>query len=89
MSFLDKCLKLSGYADYNNIKILDCLEADEFSFDVNSFTIITQVYDLDIASGLKIKLMEIYPEDANSIIIDVLEEKIKKAPLFMLSLIHI
>ena len=75
MSFLDKCLKLSGYADYNNIKILDCLEADEFSFDINSFNIITQVYDLDIASGLKIKLMEIYPEDANSIIIDVLEEK--------------
>ncbi|HAS92289.1 MAG TPA: nucleotide pyrophosphohydrolase, partial [Clostridiales bacterium] len=39
MSFLDKCLKLSGYADYNNIKILDCLEADEFSFDINSFNI--------------------------------------------------
>lgn len=84
MSFLDKCLKLSGYADYNNIKILDCLEADEFSFDINSFNIITQVYDLDIASGLKIKLMEIYPEDANSVIIDVLEEKIEKVPLFML-----
>ena len=84
MSFLDKCLKLSGYADYNNIKILDCLETDEFSFDVNSFNIITQVYDLETASQLKVKLMEIYPEDANSLIIDVLEENVKKIPLFML-----
>jgi tetrapyrrole methylase family protein/MazG family protein len=84
MSFLDKCLKLSGYADYNNIKILDCLEADEFSFDVNSFNIITQVYDLESASRLKVKLMEIYPEDVNSLIIDVLGENVKKVPLFML-----
>ncbi|HKM00428.1 MAG TPA: nucleoside triphosphate pyrophosphohydrolase [Sedimentibacter sp.] len=84
MSFLDKCLKLSGFADYNNIKILDCLEADEFSFDVNSFNVITQVYDLEIASLLKIKLMEIYPEDVNTLIIDVLEENVKKIPLFML-----
>lgn len=84
MSFLDKCLKLSGYADYNNIKILDCLETDEFSFDVNSFNIITQVYDLETASQLKVKLMEIYPEDANSLIIDVLGENVKKIPLFML-----
>ncbi|MDD4088463.1 MAG: nucleoside triphosphate pyrophosphohydrolase [Tissierellia bacterium] len=84
MSFLDKCLKLSGYADYNNIKILDCLETDEFSFDVNSFNIITQVYDLETASRLKVKLMEIYPEDADSLIIDVLGENVNKIPLFML-----
>ena len=84
MSFLDKCLKLSGYAEYNNIVVLDCLEADEFSFDVNSFNIITQVYDLEIASELKIKLMEIYPEDVNTFIIDVLEENVKEIPLFML-----
>ena len=84
MSFLDKCLKLSGYADYNNIKILDCLEADEFSFDLNSFNIITQVYDRDLASRLKIKLMETYPEGVNSLIIDVLGENVKKVPLFLL-----
>ncbi len=84
MSFLDKCLKLSGYADYNNIKILDCLEADEFSFDLNSFNIITQVYDRDLASRLKIKLMETYPEGVNSLIIDVLGENVKEVPLFLL-----
>lgn len=84
MSFLDKCLKLSGYADYNNITVLDCLEADEFSFDVNSFNIITQVYDLEIASQLKIKLMEIYPEGVNTLIVNVLEENVKDVPLFMI-----
>ncbi len=84
ISFLDKCIKLSGYSDYKSIGILDCLEADEFSFDVNSFNVVTQVYDLEIASQLKLKLMEIYPDDAAVLIIDVLEENVKKIPLFML-----
>ncbi|MFA9422026.1 MAG: nucleoside triphosphate pyrophosphohydrolase [Sedimentibacter sp.] len=84
ISFLDKCIKLSGFSDYKNIGILDCLEADEFSFDVDYFNVITQVYDLEIASQLKLKLMEIYPDDASVLIIDVLEENIKKIPLYLL-----
>ncbi|MDW5299476.1 MAG: nucleoside triphosphate pyrophosphohydrolase [Sedimentibacter sp.] len=84
MSFLDKCIKLSGYSDYKSIAVLDCLEADEFSFDVNFFNIITQVYDLEIASQLKLKLMEIYPDTVNVLKIDVLEENVKEMPLFMI-----
>lgn len=84
MSFLDKCIKLSGYADYKNIKILDCLEADEFSFDLNSLNIITQVYDRDLASNLKLSLMETYTEDTYALIIDVLENNVKKIPVFLL-----
>lgn len=84
MSFLDKCIKLSGFSDYKSIKVLDCLEADEFSFDVNSLNIITQVYDLEMASQLKLKLMETYPDDIVILNIDVLEENVKKIPLFML-----
>lgn len=84
MSFLDKCIKLSGYSDYKSLKILDCLEADEFSFDINSFNIITQVYDEDMASQLKLKLMETYPDDSGILKVDVLEENVKKMPLFML-----
>lgn len=84
MSFLDKCIKLSGYSDYKSINILDCLEADEFSFDINSLNIITQVYDNEIASQLKIMLMEIYPDETLIQKIDVLEEKVKKVPLFLL-----
>lgn len=84
MSFLDKCIKLSGFSDYKSIKILDCLEADEFSFDINSFSIVTQVYDWEMASHLKLKLMETYPDDASILKIDVLEGNVRKMPLFML-----
>ncbi len=84
MSFLDKCIKLSGYSDYKIIKVIDCLECDEFSFDVNSLNIITQIYDKEIASQLKIKLMETYSDETIVQIIDVLEEKMRKIPLFLL-----
>ncbi len=84
MSFLDKCIKLSGYSDYKSISILDCLETDEFSFDVNSLNIITQVYNKEIASQLKIILMEVYGDDTLVQKIDVLEEKIEKVPLFLI-----
>lgn len=84
MSFLDKCIKLSGFSDYKSIKILDCLETDEFSFDINSLNIITQVYDSEMASLLKLKLMEAFPDDSSILKIDVLEENVNKMPLFML-----
>lgn len=84
MSFLDKCIKLSGYSDFKSVKIIDCLEADEFSFDVNSMNIITQIYDEEIASSIKLKLMETYPDTTELLNIDVLEEKVKKTPLYML-----
>jgi tetrapyrrole methylase family protein/MazG family protein len=84
ISFLDKCMKLSGYSDYKSIAVLDCLEADEFSFDINSFNVVTQVYDEEMASQLKLKLMEAYPDASGVLIIDVLEENVKKIPLFML-----
>ncbi|MBP1926228.1 tetrapyrrole methylase family protein/MazG family protein [Sedimentibacter acidaminivorans] len=84
MSFLDKCIKLSGFSDYKSISILDSLEVDEFSFNVNSLNIITQVYDREIASQLKIILMEVYEDDILVQKIDVLEEKIEKVPLFLI-----
>jgi len=84
MSFLDKCIKLSGFSDYKAIKVLDCLEADEFSFDINSFCIVSQVYDSEMASQLKLKLMETYPDDTSILKMDVLEDNVKKIPLFML-----
>jgi tetrapyrrole methylase family protein/MazG family protein len=39
---------------------------------------------MEIASQLKIKLMEIYPEDTRTLIVDVLEENVKEIPLFRL-----
>jgi tetrapyrrole methylase family protein/MazG family protein len=84
MSFIDKCIKLSGYSDYKSICILDCLEADEYSFDSNSLNIITQVYDNEIASQLKIKLMEIYEDDTLVKKIDVLQEKVEEVSLYLI-----
>lgn len=84
MSFLDKCIKLSGYSDCKSIIILDSLEADEFSFDSNSLNIITQVYDNEIASQIKIRLMEMYSDNTEVLKIDVLEANVKKIPLFLL-----
>jgi tetrapyrrole methylase family protein/MazG family protein len=84
MSFLDKCLKLSGYSNFNSIKVLDCLEADEYSFDVNSLNIITQIYDDEMASAIKLKLMEIYPDDVSVLKVDVLEDYVTEIPLYAL-----
>lgn len=84
MSFLDKCIKLSGFSDYKSIKVLDCLEADEFSFDINSLNIVTQVYDHEMASQLKLILMETYSDDSYILNIDVLKENVEKTPLYML-----
>lgn len=83
-SFIEKCLKLSGYSNYKNIKILDCLEVDEFSFDVNALNIITQIDCKETASALKILLMESYPEDIKILKIDILENTVKKIPLFLM-----
>ena len=84
MSFLDKCIKLSGRSDYKSIKIIDCLEADEYSFDVNSMNIITQINDEEMASSIKLKLMETYPDTTDVLNIDVLDEKVINIPLYML-----
>ncbi|QSX05056.1 nucleotide pyrophosphohydrolase [Sedimentibacter sp. zth1] len=83
-SFLEECLTLSGYADYKSIKVLDCLEIDEFSFDINSVNFITQIDRQDVASNIKIMLMESYSDSHEVLKIDVLNKNIKKIPLYLL-----
>lgn len=83
-SFVDECIKLSDYSDYKSIKIIDSFELDEFSFDYNSVNFITQVDGSSIASDIKIKLMESYPDDFEVSIIDIFTKKVKKVSLYML-----
>lgn len=83
-SFLSKCIKLSGYSDYKNIKIIDPMEMDEFSLDVNAVNFITQIDSKSIASEVKIKLMESYSDDCEVLKIDVLNDLVVKIPLFLL-----
>ncbi len=81
-SFLDKCIKLSGYADFKNINIVTPNDIDEFSFNVNALNIISHVESRSIASDVKLKLLELYPENLQIFKIDVFEEKCVKMPLF-------
>ena len=81
-SFLSKCMKLSGYSDYKDIKIIDPNDMDEFSIDINSVNIITQVDSKSLASEVKIKLMEAYSEDCEVLQIDVLDNFAVKMPLY-------
>ncbi len=81
-SFISKCIKLSGYADYKDIKIIDPNEMDEFSIDTNSVNFITQVDSKALASEVKIKLMEAYSEDWEVLQIDVLDNFVVKMPLY-------
>lgn len=83
-SFLSRCIKLSGYSDYKNIKIIDPNEMDEFSLDPNSVNFITQVDSKSLASEVKIKLMESYSEGCEVLKIDVLSNSTVKIPLFLL-----
>ena len=83
-SFLSKCIKLSGYSDYKNIKIIDPNEMDEFTIDVNAVNFITQVDSKSTASEVKIKLMEAYHGDCEVLKIDVLTDFVVKMPLFLM-----
>ncbi len=81
-SFLSKCIKLSGYSDYKNIKVIDPNDMDEFSIDTNSANFITQVDSKALASEVKIKLMESYSEDCEVLQIDALDNFAVKMPLY-------
>ena len=84
ISFFDKGIKLSGFGNNESIKILDCVGLDEFSFDVNSVNVITQVYNKELASQLKLNLIEIYPDDLLIRSLDVLHNILHEFPLFEL-----
>ncbi len=83
-SFISKCMKLSGYADYHNIKIVEPCELDEFSFDVNAVNFITQVESKSLASEVKIKLMESYSDECEVLKIDIFANTVEKIQLFLL-----
>jgi tetrapyrrole methylase family protein/MazG family protein len=83
-SFLSKCIKLSGYSDYKNIKVLDPNEMDEFSSDSNCVNFITQVDSRLLASEVKIKLMESYSGDCKVLKIDVLNDLVVEMPIYLM-----
>lgn len=84
MSFLDKSIKLSKLSNNDSMKVLNSTEVDEFSFDVNSVNIISQVDNMKIASELKMYLSEVYPDNFIIKYIDVLQDISREIKLFEL-----
>lgn len=84
ISFLDKCIKITGFGNNESIKVLDCISIDEFSFDTNSVNIIKHVYNEKLASELKLSLSEVYSDNSWVILVNVLSGDLRKIPLYEL-----
>jgi tetrapyrrole methylase family protein/MazG family protein len=88
MSFIDPIISSLGFDPINGLKVIDGLDLDNQSVDINTDNIITQVYNKVVASEVKLKLMEIYNDDQEIYVIRGAgitgEERIEKIPLYQL-----
>jgi tetrapyrrole methylase family protein/MazG family protein len=63
MSFIEPMIELVGRDPINGLKIVDGAEFNSLMVDINSDTIITQVYNHRILSEVKLILSEIYGDE--------------------------
>ena len=70
MSFVDAMYNYLGIDPAEGFKLLDAFELEESYIDINTNTIITQVYDSFIASNVKLKLMEYYDDEQEVCIVN-------------------
>ncbi|WMM25407.1 nucleoside triphosphate pyrophosphohydrolase [Tissierella sp. MB52-C2] len=63
MSFIEPMIELVGRDPINGLKIVDGAEFNSLMVDINSDTIITQVYNHRILSEIKLILSEIYGDE--------------------------
>ncbi len=70
MSFVDAMYNYLGVDPSEGFKLLDAFELDESYIDINTNTIITQIYDGFIASNVKLKLMEHYDDEQEVCIVN-------------------
>ncbi|MEG0180431.1 MAG: nucleoside triphosphate pyrophosphohydrolase [Terrisporobacter sp.] len=70
MSFVDAMYNYLGIDPAEGFKLLDAFELEESYIDINTNTIITQVYDPFIASNVKLKLMEHYDDEQEVCIVN-------------------
>lgn len=67
-SFLDDMFVYLNFDPSEGFSLIDALDFDESNISLNTNLVFTQVYDKLIASGLKLKLMEILHEDTDVIL---------------------
>jgi tetrapyrrole methylase family protein/MazG family protein len=82
-SFIDKAIKMAD-SQNTKFKIIDGRASDKFEFDIHANNIICGVESRAVASKIKIELSEIYPDDANVILMDILRNKRERISLFEL-----
>lgn len=92
VSFIDSVINTVGKDLISGMKVVDGLNLDIQSVDINVDNIITQVYNRIIASEVKLKLMEVYDDEYEIYIIRAAgvpgEERILKIPLYELDRIE-
>lgn len=92
MSFIDVVINELKIDPIYGLKIIDGLSLDKEKPDKRCGNIVTQVYSRIIASEIKLKLMEVYGDDYQVIMIKRAgipgEQKIEKMPLYMIDRIE-
>jgi len=86
-SFIEASLEALGIGLDAGLKIIDALSMDEVSLSPDTGNLIYQIYDRDIASQVKLKLMEHYPDDFEVAVVsgaDAPEQRVERMPLYRL-----
>lgn len=86
-SFVEPMLEALGIGFDIGLKIVDALSMDTVTADPNVGNFIYQVYDRDIASDVKLRLMDDYPDDfAITVVMDAGggSPKVMRMPLYEL-----
>lgn len=84
LSFIEPMIKAMNRDPVNGLKIIDGLDLSQFP-DINTDNLITQVYDRDRASDLKLSLAEIYGDEYEVYVIRAAgmeDERKEKMPLY-------
>lgn len=88
MSFIDPLIMSVKRDPINGLKIVDGTVFDFSMIDINTDTIITQVYNKRIISEIKLILSDIYGDEYNIYIVDSAgikeQEKVNNIPIYLL-----
>lgn len=86
MSFIDEVLKALSIDPVEGLKITDSLRLDIQRVDPSAHNIITQMYNRKVASDVKLKLMEYFEDETDTVVIRAAgvkgEERIERMPLY-------
>lgn len=87
-SFLDQAFLRFGFDPLDGFQLVDATQLDHYRFEPLLHTIFAQVYDNFVASDVKLKLMEWYPDEHKIVVGHALgvagQEQIREIPLYEL-----